>query len=60
MRKQYAAVRAAYDNPEERAPAGFADIGEVISPRELDSIAVSFKEAAGLDVKTVNDRPPYL
>ena len=45
---------------EERAPAGFADIGEVISRRELDSIANSFKEAAGLDVRTVNSRPSYL
>jgi 5-methylphenazine-1-carboxylate 1-monooxygenase len=45
---------------EERAPAGFADIGEVISRRELDSIATSFKEAAGLDVRTVNSRPSYL
>lgn len=45
---------------EERAPAGFANIGEVISRRELDSIANSFKEAAGLDVSTVNSRPSYL
>jgi 5-methylphenazine-1-carboxylate 1-monooxygenase len=45
---------------EERAPAGFTDIGEVISRRELDSIASSFKKAAGLDVRTVNSRPSYL
>src|SRR5262245_53752024 len=51
---------AAMQLVEERAPAGFADIGEVISRGELDSIANSFKEAAGLDVRTVNSRPSYL
>jgi 5-methylphenazine-1-carboxylate 1-monooxygenase len=51
---------AAMQLVEERAPAGFADIGEVISRGELDSIANSFKEAAGLDVRTVNGRPSYL
>jgi len=45
---------------EERAPAGFTDVGEVISRRELDTIANSFKETAGLDVRTVNSRPSYL
>lgn len=51
---------AAMQLAEERAPAGFADIGSIISRRELDSIANSFKEAAGLDVKTVNSRPSYI
>lgn len=48
---------AAMQLVEERAPNGFAGIGDVISQEELDRIASSFSMAAGLDVETVNHRP---
>jgi 2-polyprenyl-6-methoxyphenol hydroxylase-like FAD-dependent oxidoreductase len=60
LRNRLLGPEAAMQLAEERAPDGFADIGEVISQQELDSIADSFKTAAGLDVATVNDRPSYL
>jgi 2-polyprenyl-6-methoxyphenol hydroxylase-like FAD-dependent oxidoreductase len=39
---------------EERAPGGFADIADVLTQEELESTALSFKKAAGLDLETVN------
>ena len=51
---------AAMQLVEERAPDGFAWIGDVISREELDRIASSFSTAAGLDVETVNNRPAYV
>ncbi len=51
---------AAMQLVEERAPDGFARIGDVISREELDRIASSFSAAAGLDVETVNNRPAYV
>jgi hypothetical protein len=39
---------------EERAPDGFADIADVLTQEELESTALSFKKAAGLDLETVN------
>jgi hypothetical protein len=44
---------------EERAPQGFADIEQVISRRELEDIALSFKVAAGFDPAGMNLRPSY-
>jgi 5-methylphenazine-1-carboxylate 1-monooxygenase len=51
---------AAMQLVEERAPHGFARIGDVISRQELDSIAGSFAAAAGLDVEAVNSRPSFV
>jgi 5-methylphenazine-1-carboxylate 1-monooxygenase len=45
---------------EERAPNGFDRIDDVVSPQDLQAIAASFSSAAGLDIETVNSRPPYL
>ena len=41
---------------EERAPEGFADIADVLTQEELESTASNFKQAAGLDLATVNGR----
>ncbi len=42
---------------EDRAPGGFDDIDNVISPGELESIASDYKKIAGIDRDTVNRRP---
>jgi 2-polyprenyl-6-methoxyphenol hydroxylase-like FAD-dependent oxidoreductase len=42
---------------EERAPQGFAQIEDVIPRAELESVAASFKAAAGFDPATLNARP---
>jgi len=51
---------AAMQLVEERAPAGFDRIEDVISRDELDEISISFSVAAGLDVETVNTRPSFV
>jgi 5-methylphenazine-1-carboxylate 1-monooxygenase len=43
---------------EERAPDGFDRIENVISNEELETTTKSYSVAAGLDVETVNRRPP--
>jgi hypothetical protein len=45
---------------EERAPDGFASIADVLTQDELESTALNFKKAAGLDVETVNSRESYV
>jgi 5-methylphenazine-1-carboxylate 1-monooxygenase len=45
---------------EERAPAGFVRIEDVISREELDATIQSFSIAAGLDTQTVNSRPSFV
>ena len=45
---------------EERAPAGFDRIDDVIMQSELNAIATSFSAAAGLDVETVNCRASFV
>jgi 2-polyprenyl-6-methoxyphenol hydroxylase-like FAD-dependent oxidoreductase len=45
---------------EERAPNGFARIEDVISAEELNAGPQAFAAAAGLDVETVNARPPLV
>jgi 5-methylphenazine-1-carboxylate 1-monooxygenase len=42
---------------EERAPKGFSSIDEIIPRHELESIARSFKVAAGFDPEILNKRP---
>ena len=60
LRNRNLGPEAAMQLAEERAPNGFTRIDEVISRRELDAIVASFAAAAGLDVETVNTRPPYV
>jgi 5-methylphenazine-1-carboxylate 1-monooxygenase len=43
-----------------RAPAGFADINEVMSRLELSDLAANYKRLAGMDVATLNAQPPIL
>jgi hypothetical protein len=45
---------------EERAPGGFRHIQDVLSQQELESTALSFKQAAGFDVDTVNSRESFV
>lgn len=42
---------------EQRAPNGFTNLDEVISPKELAQIAEGYKQAAGFDVQQLNSRP---
>jgi 2-polyprenyl-6-methoxyphenol hydroxylase-like FAD-dependent oxidoreductase len=60
LRNRNFGPEAAMQLAEERAPAGFDRIDNVVTHEELKSIATSFTAAAGLDVATVNGRPPYV
>ena len=60
LRNRQLGPEAALQLAEERAPEGFDHIEDVIPPDEIKSIADSFFAAAGLDVETVNGRPPYV
>jgi hypothetical protein len=60
LRNRRLGPEAALQLAEERAPEGFDRIEDVIAPDEIKSICDSFFAAAGLDVETVNDRPPYV
>lgn len=40
----------------ERAPEGFKDINDVISPQEILDVGIVYKELAGFDIETVNQR----
>ena len=42
---------------EQRAPEGFSDLADVISPAELEGIAAKYKRTAGFDPVTLNSRP---
>lgn len=44
---------------EERAPDGFTDVHDVVSPSELDEIAARYKTTAGFDVDTLNNRASF-
>jgi len=60
LRNRHFGPEAALQLVEERAPNGFDRIDDVVSQQDLQAIAASFSSAAGLDVETVNGRPPYL
>jgi len=42
---------------EERAPDGFADLDQVVSPAEREAFAARYKNAAGFDRDTLNSKP---
>jgi 5-methylphenazine-1-carboxylate 1-monooxygenase len=44
---------------EERAPHGFADLADVVSPQELEDIAGDYKRLAGFDIDRLNQRPSW-
>jgi 2-polyprenyl-6-methoxyphenol hydroxylase-like FAD-dependent oxidoreductase len=56
IRNRGLGLEAVLQLAEERAPNGFARIADVLTQDELESTAVNFKKAAGLDVETVNSR----
>jgi 5-methylphenazine-1-carboxylate 1-monooxygenase len=60
LRNRRLGPEAAMQLVEERAPRGFDRIEDVVTPEEIRTIAASFSSAAGLDVETVNTRPPFL
>lgn len=60
VRNRHFGPEAALQLVEERAPNGFGRIDDVVSQQDLKAIAASFWSAAGLDIETVNSRPPYL
>lgn len=45
---------------EERAPAGYRTLEEVISARELEDIAANYKKVAGFDKEMLNSRAPLV
>ncbi|MFN3744372.1 MAG: flavin-dependent oxidoreductase [Hyphomicrobiaceae bacterium] len=45
---------------EERAPAGYARIEDVLSTEELEAAAAGYKRLAGFDRETLNSRPPIV
>jgi 2-polyprenyl-6-methoxyphenol hydroxylase-like FAD-dependent oxidoreductase len=60
LRNREFGPEAALQLVEERAPHGFTRIEEVVSQRDLEVIASTFAQAAGLDPATVNGRPPFV
>ena len=56
IRNRNLGLEAVLQMAEERAPDGFARISDVLTLEELESTALSFKQAAGLDVESVNSR----
>jgi hypothetical protein len=60
LRNRRFGPEAALQLVEERAPAGFTHIDDVISREHLESITASFHSAAGLDHDTVNTRPSFV
>ncbi len=45
---------------EERAPAGYGRIEDVLSVDELENAAMGYKRLAGFDRETLNSRPPIV
>jgi 2-polyprenyl-6-methoxyphenol hydroxylase-like FAD-dependent oxidoreductase len=60
IRNRNLGLEAVLQMAEERAPDGFARISDVLSQEELESTALSFKQAAGLDVESVNSRRSFV
>ncbi|MDF5752694.1 flavin-dependent oxidoreductase [Spongiactinospora sp. TRM90649] len=44
---------------QERAPDGFADIADVLTPAELADMSVVMKRITDMDVRTLNERPSW-
>jgi len=60
VRNRNLGLEAVLQLAEERAPNGFERITDVLTQDELESTALNFKKAAGLDVETVNSRDSVL
>ncbi len=44
---------------EQRAPDGFARVGDVFAPGELEQLSADYKRTAGFDPTTLNERPSW-
>ena len=42
---------------EERAPTGFADLSEVITPEEILEVTEGYRKMAGFSLQQLHDRP---
>jgi 5-methylphenazine-1-carboxylate 1-monooxygenase len=60
LRNRHFGPEGAMQLVEDRAPAGFDRIDDVVTHEEMAAIAASFSSAAGLDVATVNGRQSYV
>ncbi len=60
LRNRQFGPEAALQLAEERAPAGFERIDDIIPRAELEAITTSFASAAGLGVEAVNGRPSFI
>jgi 2-polyprenyl-6-methoxyphenol hydroxylase-like FAD-dependent oxidoreductase len=60
VRNRNLGLETILQSAEERAPDGFNDIHDVLSQQELEATALSFKQAAGFDVETVNSRESFV
>ncbi len=60
LRNRQFGPEAALQLAEERAPAGFERIEDVIPRAELEGITASFATAAGLGVDAINRRPSFV
>ena len=60
IRNRNLGLESILQTAEERAPAGFKHIHDVLSQEELEHTAESFKKAAGFDVETVNSRESFV
>jgi len=60
LRNRQFGPEAALQLAEERAPAGFKSIDEIIPRAELEAITASFAAAADLGVEAVNGRPSFV
>jgi hypothetical protein len=60
LRNRQFGPEAALQLAEERAPAGFERIDDVIPRAELEAITASFAAADGPGFETVNHRPSFV
>jgi 2-polyprenyl-6-methoxyphenol hydroxylase-like FAD-dependent oxidoreductase len=60
IRNRNLGLESVLQTAEERAPFGFTHIYDVLSREELETTALNFKKAAGLDVQTVNSRESFI
>jgi 2-polyprenyl-6-methoxyphenol hydroxylase-like FAD-dependent oxidoreductase len=60
IRNRNLGLESILQTAEERAPQGFRHIHDVLSQKELEHTANSFKKAAGFDVETVNSRHSFV
>jgi 2-polyprenyl-6-methoxyphenol hydroxylase-like FAD-dependent oxidoreductase len=60
LRNRSLGLETILQTAEERAPAGFKHIHDVLTQEELETTAFNFKKAAGFDVETVNSRNSFV